>query len=607
MKKNDWIYALTVLVFSLLFWKQSTGLNILIMNLFLIAGVLIVNKSVMRNRNWWFASLGALVSAFSVFLYGDVISLFTNFASLLLVSAFVIEKENSMLVSLFQSLCNLFVTIAYIFVDGFARRSKRLQEGGEKRSTAGKRTWIVLGALVVVTVFFFLYRGSNVLFYKLTEKINLDFISFGWIAFTGGGALIMYAFYYYHALPGVSEWDRSHSLTLVPAEKESWMDKLMSMPTEKFSAIVLLSLLNVLLLVVNSLDGLFIFGGTKLPQGVTYTEYVHQGIGMLIASIILAMLIILYYFRGRLNFVQDSKLLRNLALTWIAQNAFMLVSNMIRNEMYVDAYGLTYKRIGVYIYLLLALIGLCTTGWKVIFRKTNTFLFRSNSWLFYAVLVASCLVNWDERIAKHNVMHTGNFDADYIATLSYRAYPELVNYYAKHPEIQIPADVQEKLIQFESKQRFIFEENKWQSKTVYGARVYNQIKNFKTGIPLSQIDLRKKDLKQIYYFPSLSAIESADYSENDLTNLGEVGKYSKLKRLVLDGNRDLSSLEGIQSLKSLEEISMNDTKIREYGPLLSLPNLRLIQVEKISREWRQQLEARFPGIEIRDSYSFFNF
>lgn len=604
MKKNDWIYALSVLAFSLLFWKQTTGLNILIMNVLLIAAVVVRNKTVLRNRNWWFATAGAMASAACVFLYGDQVSLFTNFASLLLVSAFVVEKENSMLVTFFQSLCNLFVTVAYIFIDSIERKSKKA-ETGAGRSMAGKRTWIVIGALLVVTVFFFLYRGSNVLFYKLTEEINLDFISIGWIAFTVCGALGLYGFYYYHALPGVSEWDRSHALTLTPSEKQSWLDKLMSMPTEKFSAIVLLVLLNLLLLVVNSLDALFIFGGAKLPSGVSYPEYVHQGIGLLITSIVLAMLIILYYFRGRLNFAENSSLLRNLALVWIAQNAFMLVSNMFRNEMYIDAFGLTYKRIGVYIYLLLALIGLCTTAWKVIYRKTNAFLVRSNSWLFYAVLIASCFVNWDERIAKHNILHTKSFDDDYIASLSFRAYPTLMNYNTKNNLQQYPDGFQDDLIVFLSQQRYQLEEHKWPSMNLAALSAYYTMKNQASFGAVHQLNLNSRKLKKAYYFPQLANAGLLNLADNDLTDCKELGNYKKVKKLFLNDNEELSSLRGIEGMESLEEIYLNDTDVRDYSQLLLLTNLKVLEVEKISREWKRKIESRFPGIQINESFSIF--
>lgn len=605
MKKNDWIYLLSVLVFSLLFWKQMPGLNFLIMNIVLIAAVVLKKKDVLKNKNWWFAAIGALASAYCVFWYGDKVSLFTNFASLLLVSAFVIEKENSMLVAFFQSICNVFVTIAYIFIDAIHRKEKS-RASGETKSTIGKRTWIVLGALVIVTVFFFLYRGSNVLFYKLTEDINLDFISIGWCLFTLAGAFVLYAFYYYHALPGVSEWDSSHALTLKPSEKESWMDKLMSMPTEKFSAIVLLVLLNLLLLVVNALDGLFIFGGSKLPEGVTYTEYVHQGIGLLITSIVMAMLIILYYFRGRLNFAENSVLLRNLALIWIAQNAFMLVSNMFRNEMYIDAYGLTYKRIGVYIYLLLAVIGLCTTGWKVYFRKTNAFLFRSNSWLFYAVLVLSCFVNWDEQIANHNINRNRSFDGRYIASLSFRAYPALMKYYESHPEEQKPAGLESKLVEFLSRQKYLREENKWQSATIAGRDVYEKLNSLKSFGVDSMLDLRNKGIKKAYYFPQLSNAELLNLSDNDLADVGELGRYKNVKKLFLDDNDDLVSLKGVEGMESLEELSLSNTKVRDYAPLLLLNNLKVLETEKISNSWKAQLEKRFPGIQIREGFSIFN-
>lgn len=606
MKKNDWIYLLSIFAFSILFWKQMPGLNFPLMNLLLICAVAICNVSVLKNRNWWFAVLAAMVSSGSVYLYGDRVSIFTDFAALLLVSAYAIDRENSFFVNLFQSLTNVCATFAYIFVDMIERRQKRLASGAPSSSRTGKRTWIVIGALLVVLVFFFIYRNTSVLFYEFTKDINLDFISLGWCLFTLGGAFLLYGFFHYHNLPGLARWDSSRALTLAPAEKESWLDRLMSMPTEKFSGIVLLVLLNLLLLTVNVLDAVFIFGGKKLPSGVTYTEYVHQGVGLLILSIVMAMLIILYYFRGRLNFDGNAGALRNLALAWIAQNAFMLVSTMFRNDLYIDAYGLTYKRIGVYVYLLLALIGLFTTGWKVIFRKTNVFLIRSNSWLFFAVLVLSCGVNWDKRIAVHNMQHTRQFDGDYIASLSFRVYPELVMYYRDHPGEKMPYGLSENIFVFLSKQKYLREENKWPSRTQAGNDVCEMLKAMPTMNDTLPLDISGRDLKEIYFIPQFAGITSLSLQKNDLVSLGELGKYRGLKTVQLDGNKDLVSLAGIEELGSLEYLSLDDTKVRDYGPLLKLNRLDRLVVDKISNAWKLRLEQRFPGIIIEEnSFSIF--
>ncbi len=99
----------------------------------------------------------------------------------------------------------------------------------------------------------------------------------------------------------------------------------------------------------------------ELPEEVTYTEFVHQGVNVLIISVVLAIAMVMYFFRGNLNFLSNSQRLTYAAYVWIVQNAVLMVATAVKNTEYIERFGLTHKRIGVYVYLLLTLIGACTT------------------------------------------------------------------------------------------------------------------------------------------------------------------------------------------------------------------------------------------------------
>src|SRR5437764_1048287 len=71
---------------------------------------------------------------------------------------------------------------------------------------------------------------------------------------------------------------------------------------ENLSGIVLFSLLNILILFLNGIDFYSILSSNGLPEGMTHSELVHQGVELLIVSILIAISIILFYFRGALNF-----------------------------------------------------------------------------------------------------------------------------------------------------------------------------------------------------------------------------------------------------------------------------------------------------------------
>lgn len=604
MKKNDWVFTISVLMYSLLFWKQMPGLNAFLFTALVLTGQLLINRSVWRIRSWCFAAAGALGSSFCVLYYGDTLSCFAVFASLLLASYFAFQQKGSVLVGLFSSLIAVCASAGFMIVDANERRRKREQHHPAARS--GKRLLIVLIALLVVLLFFFMYRESSVLFYQLTQKINLDFICFPWIAFTLIGALLLYGFYYHNSIPGVDEWDAKQALNLSPGKEPSGLDKLMSIESEQFAGMVLLVLLNLLLLVVNGLDAAFIFGGKgNLPEGVTYTTYVHQGVGMLIASIIIAMLIILYFFRGRMNFFTKNKSLRNLALLWIVQNALLLFSTAWRNDVYVLMFGLTYKRIGVFIYLLLTLIGLSVTAWKVYGKKTNAFLIRCNSWLFYAVWIIACFVNWDGMIFSFNMQRPVKADMDYMNTLSVNILPDLFSYSQQHPAQTSPGfkeELSKRIFLFMSREKEVREQSKWPSYRIRPAAIYDALRSQENMVPGKVLSLQDAELKHIWFFPGYENISFLDVSSNQLEDVGEVSAYSNLVSLDLRYNPQLASLEGIEKMNKLEYLAFSQAKITDFSPLLKMKNLKRIETDHLSSEWTAKLLAANPTLEIKADY-----
>jgi hypothetical protein len=601
MKKNDWIFLATVTTYSILFYKQMPGLNFFIFSCILLCGQILMCPGIFRNKKWLFAAIGAVCTSFCVLNYNYTLCIFGSFVTLMLASYFAFNKNGSVLAGLFSSFISATSSIGFM-IARFVDRLRNKSENG-KSGRVGKRTIIVLFALIVVLIFFFMYRESSVLFYQLTEKINFDWISFGWIIFTLIGALVIYGYFFHNSIPGFSEWDGKQRLILTPKEEQSGLDKLMSVESEKFSGIVLFSLLNILVLVVNGLDFTFIFcGDGKLPQGISSTEYVHQGVGMLITSIVFAMLIILYYFRGRLNFSGNGKLLRNLALLWIIQNAFMLISTAWRNDVYIFAFGLTYKRIGVFVYLLLTIIGLIVTAWKVLGKKTNAFLIRTNSLLFIGVWIIACFFNWDKIIVDFNTQKIQKPDLNYLNSLSTVILPQLISYSKNHPdqaEINyVGRSIQERTYLFLNDQKFLSENDKWPSYSIYPAKIYDELKDRKDFGNLVQLNLSYSEMKTIYYFPAYEKIRSLELSGNELKDLGEVSQFKNLQVLDLSNNPELKSLAGIEKADSLQYLSINGTGITDYSPLLKLKNLKKIVSGNMSAEIESQLRARNPEVEI---------
>jgi hypothetical protein len=178
-------------------------------------------------------------------------------------------------------------------------------------------------------------------------------------------------------------------------------------------------LLNGLLFLVNGLDVYYLLISKTLPEGVEYAQYVHQGVYALLFSIVLAIAVILYFFRGNLNFYTRNSSLKWLAFTWILQNIVLVCTTAGKTSLYIAEYSLTHKRIGVYVYLLLTVIGLVITFIKIYAVKNNWFLFRKTAWAFYAVLILATAINWSRLITGYNLSHLTTLKEVDIAYLVY--------------------------------------------------------------------------------------------------------------------------------------------------------------------------------------------
>lgn len=178
---------------------------------------------------------------------------------------------------------------------------------------------------------------------------------------------------------------------------------ILSLKQEHRAGIITFSLLNILLFLLNLADLRYVWMayGEASPQELS--QYVHEGTYPLLLSILLAIGAVLWYFRGNINFYPRNEGLPALVYVWLAQNAMLALSVGLRNWQYVAHYGLAYKRLGVFWFLLLAIFGLFSMYQKVRRRKSLAYLLRLNSLACFASLVLASMVNWDLAITRYNI------------------------------------------------------------------------------------------------------------------------------------------------------------------------------------------------------------
>jgi len=188
---------------------------------------------------------------------------------------------------------------------------------------------------------------------------------------------------------------------------------------------------NALFAVQTALDAGYFWSGFALPDGMSYAGYAHRGAYPLVATTLLAIVFILTAFHDGREVEDDRqhRLAARLVYVWLAQNAFLLTSAAARLGVYVEAYQLTYFRIGAAIWMLLVGLGLAWTAVKLATGRSHAWLVDVNLATAAVILVLCCFPNYDRWIADYNVdqaiSQDRRLDQHYLARLGPEALPAL--------------------------------------------------------------------------------------------------------------------------------------------------------------------------------------
>lgn len=618
MKKNDMILIAGTVLYSALFYQQTAGVNFFIFNVVLICFLGFRNMLLLKELNWLSVALACLATSFCVAWFGNELSVIANFISLSLLSGLSMSLNSSVILAVCSSIYSYVTAPLFMVLDWF---KQNVNNPTTPSNGCSKKIGLMLIPMMISLLFFFLYRESSLLFDELIQSIKLSFISFDWFLFSFGGFILLYGFFNHRSIKFLSGWYDTLMNMLMPAGFSGILQfkKQLNSDEENFSGKALFIMLNLLLLIVNSLDINYILLGNSLPKGISYSDFVHQGIGALILSILIAIGIILYYFRGGINDFKKDRSIKYLAYFWIVQNIFMLISTWLRNDLYIFEYGLTYKRIGVFIYLLLAGIGLLTTFIKIAKRKNNAYLFRINGWLFYGVLVCCSFFNWNTIIYNYNVNKAKQFDLDYLIGLSDSNLPQLFSLFQdsldRKPSIKLPFDqsdspgniqqvpsqdqrsynrLNRNLFQFE----LHYGNQSWQSWSFEQQKIHGQLLHLDAAHDLSIVDLQDSKLESLQPLRVFHNISELYLKSNRIQTINEILHFKSIKKLDLSCNL-LRKIVGVESLKNLEYLNLEGNSIEDYSPLYTLPALKELHVsESISDDQFNQLVNMLPGARI---------
>jgi hypothetical protein len=445
-----------LLVFAFCFYEQHLGTNGFI---YAIA-VLILSYFTATNRMSWLVVLPLLVTSIAMAAHANSLTVVLGFVCL----GFLAARMTSVQINPISSTALL----ALNFLIAPFRAFVVLGEGYAVDSQTMKRilSFIIIPA-VFLLLFGLLYAGSNPIFENFLLRINWDFldIQLFWIMVLG--TIFSIVIFYFYVPPIFTQLSQSKNAFTV--ERPTDVNALM-----KHTWSVVFFSLSALLLVVISGDIYYKFILKSLPEGLTMSSYLHKGVFSLVISIMLSIFLIAYVFKKEV--VLKSEIYG--AVIFMALNILLILLNFMRNADYIGSYGLTMKRLGVYLYLSITLIGIVLSLFAIFKKMPVTQLITSNMYNVLFCVIAFTCFNWPRIITRYNLSQESldkKIDTAYLLSFDYANIDLL--YASDSPSLDADRDRIEYKVE-----RFIdyYDRNDFRSLKLYDYFIYGKlVKSYK--------------------------------------------------------------------------------------------------------------------------------
>ncbi|WP_228410958.1 DUF4153 domain-containing protein [Chryseobacterium taklimakanense] len=410
MKTFQKILLATVL-FTVLFYDENIGLNFGVLGISYSLILLVSIPKKLRTRTFFVLFIMSVFSSAAFAWYGDFASFVATIMSVALLSFKAKSKELKSVFVIPVFAITFFSFIYRIFL--FDRWLPKINT----QSSSQKVLAVVVIPAVLLSVFFAIYTlGSDHFANILNFNWNLNI----WLLLVMICLGFFFAFNFFNLwIPGFLH-SQNHFLKNYFTQEDriakptySFMD----LDTERTSGLVSLVVLNILLVFfIITYNYEQFYENMKTP--VQLSRETHERVNAVILSIIMAIVVLMFYFKSNFNFDEKAKPLKTAAKIWIVLNGVLVCSAILKNLEYFVSYGVTYKRLGVFAFLVLCLIGLVLTFIKVQQRKTNAFLINHMVWYFYGTVLAASWINWGNMATVYNI-NNDKADFYYLSTLNF--------------------------------------------------------------------------------------------------------------------------------------------------------------------------------------------
>lgn len=394
------------------------GLNTLLFAIFMIGALFFLHPDSCHSRPALLSSVGVILTATMIVLHNSLMAKVTHVLFFVALIGFVQSRELKFIFNAFSlGVVSLLDMRVKVFQEVF-------KPAGHKKPAwrLASNTGMMMVVLPVFVVFFGLYFTANQKFAEISGQFFTSIFTYLWETFSltrllslAISVLVAGSILWKTSADFFEKLEAKQSFQLARQRVVSAKNSIagtLGLKREFQTAVLLVASLNLLLLIVNIVDIRYVWFGDAPDNPLTLKQYVHEGTYVLILAILLAMAVLLVFFRRNLNFYPGNQAIRWAAYAWIVQNAILAFSVGVRNVQYIESCGLAYKRIGVFVFLLLTMFGLWTMYLKISRKRSLYYLLFQNGWAVFTALLLVSFINWDVFISRYNIHFSTKFPLD---------------------------------------------------------------------------------------------------------------------------------------------------------------------------------------------------
>ncbi|MEF2070212.1 DUF4153 domain-containing protein [Consotaella aegiceratis] len=427
------LVVLLVAASDALFYGRQVGLSLPVFLVLLTLAAIAGNRLHATRREWTLAGLILALALAPLVEAVGLLSILFGFAGAAAFALIVTGRARAAWPTRARRLLLLMTGRPFTTANRLARWWQSHRSSTAARLSTVAAAWLV--PLVLGAIFATLFSQANPIFRSWMPRIDLRWL-FNQIAPERMAFWLLVAVFV-SGFVGVSRFRRRRSELFDGLVDRSHLE----IDLSRGLVVRSLAICNAVFALETVLDAVYLWGGAKLPAGVTPAADAQEAAYILVLTALLAAAFVLIAMRDGSK-ARSSRLVRWLIYLWIAQNVVLVLSAMLRLGLYVEMYSLTRLRLAAGVWMGLVATGLALIVVRIATERNNGWLLKVNLAILGLVLYACSLVDANAVVARYNVAHSREVsghgqpvDQHYLCQLGPSALPAIETFLKARPPV----------------------------------------------------------------------------------------------------------------------------------------------------------------------------